>query len=41
MINGDYQMMVVGSEYAVASDEVNAQCEEINNIIKNMIPLPC
>ena len=34
LINGDYQMMVVGSEYAVASDEVNAQCEEINNIIK-------
>ena len=22
LINGDYQMMVVGSEYAVASDEV-------------------
>lgn len=34
MINGDYQMMLVGSEYAVASDEVNAQCEEINRIIK-------
>ena len=34
LINGDYQMMVVGSEYAVASDGVNAQCEEINNIIK-------
>ena len=34
MINGDYQMMLVGSEYAVASDGVNAQCEEINRIIK-------
>lgn len=34
MINGDYQMMIVSSEYAVASDEVNAQCEAINNIIK-------
>lgn len=34
LINGDYQMIVVSSEYAVASDEVNAQCEEINNIIK-------
>ena len=34
MVNGDYQMMIVGSEYAVASDEVNAQCEEINTIIK-------
>ncbi len=35
MVNGDYQMMLVGSEYAVASDEVNAQCEAINQIIKN------
>lgn len=34
LVNGDYQMMLVSSEYAVASDEVNAQCEEINNIIK-------
>ncbi len=34
MVNGDYQMMLVGSEYAVASDEVNAQCEAINQIIK-------
>lgn len=34
MINGNYQMMLVGSEYAVASDGVNAQCEEINRIIK-------
>ena len=30
----NYQLMIVSSEYAVASDEVNAQCEEINNIIK-------
>lgn len=34
LVNGDYQMMLVGSEYAVASDEVNKQCETINNIIK-------
>ncbi len=34
MVSGDYQMMIVGSEYAVASDEVNAQCEQINSIIK-------
>ena len=34
MVNGDYQMMIVSSEYAVASDEVNAQCEAINSIIK-------
>lgn len=34
-INGDYQMMLVASEYATASDEVNNQCDEINEIIKN------
>ncbi len=34
LVNGDHQMMLVGSEYAVASDEVNAQCEAINQIIK-------
>lgn len=34
MVNGDYQMMIIGSEYAVASDEVNEQCEKINKIIK-------
>ena len=34
LISGNYQLMLVGSEYAVASDEVNAQCEQINSIIK-------
>ncbi len=34
LISGNYQLMLVGSEYAVASDEVNAQCEQINTIIK-------
>ncbi len=34
LVNGDYQMIIISSEYAVASEEVNAQCEEINNIIK-------
>ncbi len=34
MISGDYQMMIVGSEYPVATDEVNAQCEEISRIIR-------
>ena len=29
-----YQLMLVSSEYKVATDEVNAQVEEINNIIK-------
>lgn len=31
--NGDYQMMVVASEYAAASDEVNAQIDELNKIV--------
>lgn len=30
----NYQLMVVTSEYAVASDEVNEQCTQINSIIK-------
>ena len=34
MKNGDYQMMLVSSEYVVASDEVNKQIDEINNIVK-------
>ena len=34
MKNGDYQMMLVSSEYMTASDEVNAQIDEINNIVK-------
>ena len=34
MIKGDYQLMLVASEYRVASDEVNKQCEVINEIIK-------
>ncbi len=33
--NGDYQLMLVGSKYAVASDEVNNQIEELNDIIKD------
>lgn len=31
---GDYQLILVQSEYKVASDEVNAQCEQLNSIIK-------
>ncbi len=38
MISGDYQLMIVGSEYAVASDEVNNQCDEIKSIIKKYDP---
>ena len=33
--NGDYQMMVISSEYATATDEVNAQIESINKIVKS------
>ena len=33
--SGNYKMMIVMSEYAVASDEVNAQCEDINRIVKS------
>lgn len=32
--NGKYQMMFLASEYKTASDEVNAQCDEIKKIIK-------
>ena len=32
--SGDYQMMVIVSEYASATDEVNKQCDEIKAIIK-------
>ena len=32
--SGNYQMMVIVSEYAAATDEVNKQCDEINKIIK-------
>ena len=31
--SGDWEMVMVMSEYAVASDEVNRQCDEINAII--------
>ena len=32
--SGDWQLMLVQSEYKVATDEVNKQCEELNDIIK-------
>lgn len=31
--SSDWQLLLVGSEYAVASDEVNAQCDAIEKII--------
>ncbi len=32
--NGDWQMMLVGSDYAVASEEVNNQVTELSDILK-------
>lgn len=32
--NDNWQLMMVASEYKVASDEVNKQCDELNSIIK-------
>lgn len=32
--NDDYKLLLVGSEYAVASDEINAQCDQIEKIVK-------
>ncbi len=34
LMNDDYQLMLVSSEYSVASDEVNAQIDALNRIIK-------
>lgn len=32
--SGDWQLMLIGSEYKTASDEVNAQVDAINDIVK-------
>ena len=34
LINDHWQLLLVGSEYAVASDEVNQQCDRISALIK-------
>lgn len=34
LMNEKYQLMLVSSEYAIASDEVNAQIVELNQVIK-------
>ena len=36
--NENYEMMLISSEYKVASDEVNAQCTELNRILKDYDP---
>lgn len=35
---GDWQLLLVQSEYKTATDEVNEQCEELNSIIKKYDP---
>lgn len=37
-VQGDWQMVIMTSEYKVASDEVNAQCDAIQKIIKGYDP---
>lgn len=34
----NYQLIMITSEYAVASDEVNAQCDELEKVIKKYDP---
>lgn len=38
LMNENYQLLLISSEYAVASDEVNAQCDRINAIVKSYDP---
>lgn len=38
LINENYELMLVSSEYKVASDEVNEQCTAINDILKEYDP---
>lgn len=38
LLNENYELMLVSSEYKVASDEVNSQCEALNKIIKEYDP---
>ena len=33
--SGDWKLLLISSQYAVATDEVNAQCTELNTIIKS------
>lgn len=35
LINENYQLMLISSTYKVASDEVNAQCDRLNTILKS------
>ena len=39
--SGDYQLIVINSAYAVSSNEVNAQIDSINSILKDYDPTAC
>lgn len=39
--NDKYQLFLINSQYSVASDEVNSQITQINNILKNMTRTVC
>ena len=36
--SGDWKLLLISSKYAVATDEVNAQCDALNTIIKRYDP---
>lgn len=38
LMDDRYQLLVISSEYAVASDEVNAQCDAIQSVVKSYDP---
>ncbi len=38
LLSDDYEMMLIGSEYQTASDEVNAQVDDLNRILKKYDP---
>ena len=38
LMDENYQLLLISSEYAVASDEVNAQCDALNGILKRYDP---
>ena len=35
LLNDNWQLLLIGSQYKVASDQVNAQCETLSNICKS------
>jgi hypothetical protein len=41
LISGDWQLMLVNSEYNVSTDDSNAQIDTINTILKSTIRTGC